>query len=144
MTYEIELYFQAGGASAADLADALSARIVALDPGLGFADADLGTQVWSGYVGRTDRSDERAEVLLLELHCSPELLRAKIQDLLLDEAPDTRVAESDAFVKITLIGAYVDWAAVRTIWQAVDSLWPSIPYDETSGFDFGLDSVPGG
>ena len=134
MTYEIELYFPTDDLRAPEISELVSSAALKRLPSLRVSALGVSELSWSGYLGD-------AESTLLELSCDPKILRPKIEDYAA-EAPDGRLEQMNAYAKMTLIGDGADWPTVRAIWEAVDSLWPSIPYDEESGFDVSLQDIP--
>lgn len=139
MTYNIEFYLFTDGESAGEV----SRRIISsISSGAGayLTGEKSGPSWWSSFIGSSLISAESG-ALVLEARTSPELVKELIDDAIAEGAP-SRVASTDAFVSVTLVGDDVDWAMVRSIWGAVESTWPMIARDDGSGFGASINSLP--
>lgn len=144
LTYSIDIYFLASepvSSIAAALGEELRfrRRSIAIRQ-LDEAAPGCRSEGWAGYV-----SDERSGLpdnsLLLEVWQDSGVLRHRT-NLLREEAEDQRFFQMNSLAVITLVGAGTDWPLVRTLWDVFSTLWPSIAYDEGSGFDVDMSELP--
>lgn len=146
MPYLIDIYFQAlesvgdiGAALGVELRarhPSIAVDLLALTPGAPSAF----TEEWAAYILDTAGSHP-PEGLLVEIWNDSEMMRHRLDELR-DEVADPRMFQMNAVAVITLSGSTVDWPVVGSIWRTFSSRWPSIAYDDVSGFDIDLSDLP--
>ncbi|MET7396081.1 hypothetical protein ABZS66_21560 [Dactylosporangium sp. NPDC005572] len=95
---------------------------------------------WSGYIFDSEGGNP-TDGLMLEVFRDSGVMQRRF-DLLRGEASDARFFEMNTVAVVTLSGVEVDWPLVGAIWQIFNALWPSIVYDEVSGFDIDMSDTP--
>lgn len=145
LTYGIDMYFRASE-SVSDIGDALCDELRARRPSI---TVDLLERMpgapprfgedWAGYIA-DPASDLPRENLMLEIWQNHQMMQERFV-LLGDEITDPRTLQMNSLAVISLSGT-VDWPLVGSIWRIFSSLWPSIAYDDVSGFDIDLSDLP--
>ncbi|MGW5355314.1 hypothetical protein ACWERV_32945 [Streptomyces sp. NPDC004031] len=73
-----------------------------------------------------------ADWLTLDVHVGVEWLAESV--IAADPDNEAGTWGSDLLATVTLSGNSPDWALVNRIWDTIINLWPTVPWDEMSGF----------
>jgi hypothetical protein len=144
LTYVIDIYLKTSE-SAESLASALyqhlrdRKRSVSMTR-LGAGSGGVYEDGWAGYVFDADSGNPQ-DGLLLEVFRDSGVMQRRF-DQLRSEAPEGIFFEMNTVAVVTLTEGRFDWPLVGSIWQVFNALWPSVVYDEVSGFDINMSDIP--
>lgn len=81
----------------------------------------------------TESGEPAADYLLLEISVGMRFIAENV--LAADPNDDHGIWGSDLMAVVTLTGDHPDWPLVDRIWSALEGLWPTVPWDQMSGFE---------
>ncbi|SMD23515.1 hypothetical protein [Kibdelosporangium aridum] len=85
-------------------------------------------------------SESAENAVLLEVRNDAQIVQAMIREVECEDFSG-RVRQANTVFTLTLVGTDVNWGLVRAVWQGIEALWPTVAYDEASGFDVGVDMI---
>jgi hypothetical protein len=133
MTYSITFLCSTGGADPGQILESAICAARQDGPQLAIVEQTNGDD-WteSGIIAVDGVADPSA--IRLEVR-GPSKLTVDVVSQYAEEAEAGRLDSVDSVATLTLSGEDIDWRIVKKLWQAFESQWSAIPYDETSGFE---------